>query len=199
MALDPVPFVTGRAVFIPGADIDTDRIIPARFMKCVTFDGLGEFAFYDVRFDEHGNKTKHPLNDSRFDGASILVAGVNFGCGSSREHAPQSLRKYGFNGVIAESFAEIFYGNSTTLAMPCVMASADDILAIRDAVEADPSVEVTIDVEALKVRTSTGLEVSVTMPDSAREALLSGRWDPIQELLDNEPAIEAKAKELHYV
>ena len=199
MALEPVPTVTGRAVFIPGADIDTDRIIPARFMKCVTFDGLGEFAFYDVRFDEHGNKTQHPLNDPRFNGASILVAGVNFGCGSSREHAPQSLRKYGFNGVIAESFAEIFYGNSTTLAMPCVMASAADIVAIRDAVEADPNTEVTIDVKALRVRTSGGLDIPVTMPDSAREALLSGRWDPIQELLDNESAIEKKARELHYV
>ena len=199
MALEPVPTVTGRAVFIPGADIDTDRIIPARFMKCVTFDGLGEFAFYDVRFDEHGNKTQHPLNDPRFAGASILVAGVNFGCGSSREHAPQSLRKYGFNGVIAESFAEIFYGNSTTLAMPCVMASPADIVAIRDAVEADPNTEVTIDVQALRVRTSGGFDIAVTMPDSAREALLSGRWDPIQELLDNESAIEAKAAELHYV
>jgi len=199
MALEPVKSVTGSAVFIPGADIDTDRIIPARFMKCVTFDGLGEFAFYDVRFDEHGNKTNHPLNDPRFAGASILVAGVNFGCGSSREHAPQSLRKYGFNGVIAESFAEIFYGNSTTLAMPCVMASAGDIEAIRAAIEADPTMDVTIDVEALKVRTSSGLEIPVTMPDSAREALVSGRWDPIQELLDNESAIDKKAKELFYV
>jgi 3-isopropylmalate/(R)-2-methylmalate dehydratase small subunit len=199
MALDPVPSVSGKAVFIPGADIDTDRIIPARFMKCVTFDGLGEFAFYDVRFDEHGNKTQHPLNDPRFAKASILIAGVNFGCGSSREHAPQSLRKYGFNGIIAESFAEIFYGNSTTLAMPCVMASAADIVRLRDEVEANPETEVTIDVTHLKVRTSGGLEISVTMPDSAREALLSGRWDPIQELLDNESAIEAKAKELHYV
>ncbi len=199
MALEPVPTVTGRAVFIPGADIDTDRIIPARFMKCVTFEGLGEFAFYDVRFDEHGNKTNHPLNDARFDGASILIAGVNFGCGSSREHAPQSLRKYGFNGVIAESFAEIFYGNSTTLAMPCVMASAADIVKLRDAVEAEPNVEITIDVEALCVRSSSGLDVPVTMPDSAREALISGRWDPIQELLDNDKAIDAKAKELHYV
>ncbi|MEX1115511.1 MAG: 3-isopropylmalate dehydratase small subunit [Akkermansiaceae bacterium] len=200
MALDPVPTVTGRAVFIPGADIDTDRIIPARFMKCVTFDGLGEFAFYDVRFNsETGEKTDHPLNDPRFSEASILVAGVNFGCGSSREHAPQSLRKYGFNGIIAESFAEIFYGNSTTLAMPCVMASAADIVAIRDAVEADPAVEVTIDVKDLKVRTSSGLDIPVTMPDSAREALLSGRWDPIQELLDNDAAIDKKAVELHYV
>lgn len=199
MPLDPVTQVSGRAIFIPGADIDTDRIIPARFMKCVTFDGLGEFAFYDVRFDEHGNKTNHPLNDPRFDGASILVAGLNFGCGSSREHAPQSLRKYGFNGVIAQSFAEIFFGNSTGLAMPCVVASAADIDALRAAIEADPKVEVTIDVDLLKVRTSGGLEIPVTMPDSARDALVSGRWDPIQELLDNESAIEKKAAELHYV
>ena len=199
MALDPVPFVTGRAVFIPGADIDTDRIIPARFMKCVTFDGLGEFAFYDVRFNEHGNKTQHPLNDPRFDGASILIAGVNFGCGSSREHAPQSLRKYGFNGVIAESFAEIFYGNSTTLAMPCVMASADDIVILKEAIERDPALELTIDVKNLRVVSSASHSIPVTMPDSAREALLSGRWDPIQELLDNTVAIDAKARELHYV
>ena len=200
MALEPVKQVTGTAVFIPGADIDTDRIIPARFMKCVTFDGLGEFAFYDVRFNsETGEKTDHPLNDPRFSGASILVAGVNFGCGSSREHAPQSLRKYGFNGVIAESFAEIFFGNSTTLAMPCVIATAADIAKLRDAIEANPVTSVTIDVDQLRVTTSGGLDFRVTMPDSARDALISGRWDPIQELLDNEKAIEAKARELHYV
>jgi 3-isopropylmalate/(R)-2-methylmalate dehydratase small subunit len=200
MALEPVKQVTGTAVFIPGADIDTDRIIPARFMKCVTFDGLGEFAFYDVRLNsETGEKTDHPLNDPRFSGASILVAGVNFGCGSSREHAPQSLRKYGFNGVIAESFAEIFFGNSTTLAMPCVIATAADIAKLRDAIEANPVTSVTIDVDKLRVTTSGGLDFPVTMPDSARDALISGRWDPIQELLDNEKAIEAKARELHYV
>ena len=200
MPLEPVQQVTGRAVFIPGADIDTDRIIPARFMKCVTFDGLGEFAFYDVRFNpDTGEKTDHPLNDARFAGASILVAGVNFGCGSSREHAPQSLKKYGFNGVIAESFAEIFFGNSTTPAMPCVMASAAYIAQLRDAIEADPSMQVTIDVDKLQVRTSSGLSFPVTMPDSARDALVSGRWDPIQELLDNEAGIQAKARELHYV
>ena len=200
MPLDPVTQVSGRAVFIPGADIDTDRIIPARFMKCVTFDGLGEFAFYDVRFNsETGEKTDHPLNDSRFEGASILLAGENFGCGSSREHAPQSLKKFGFNGVIAESFAEIFFGNSTTLAMPCVIASAADIAALRDAVENDPATTVTIDVDALRVRSSGGLDFAVTMPDSARDALVSGRWDPIQELLDSESAIEAKARELYYV
>ena len=200
MALEPVTQVTGRGVFVPGADIDTDRIIPARFMKCVTFDGLGEFAFYDVRFNsETGEKTKHPLNDPRFDGASILVAGVNFGCGSSREHAPQSLKKYGFNGVIAESFAEIFFGNSTTLAMPCVIATAADVVKLREAIEADPSTEITIDVDKLHVRTSGGLDIPVTMPESARDALLSGRWDPIQELIDNDAAIDKRARELFYV
>lgn len=200
MALDPVTQVSGRAVFIPGADIDTDRIIPARFMKCVTFDGLGEFAFYDVRFNsDTGEKTDHPLNDPRFDGASILVAGVNFGCGSSREHAPQSLRKYGFDGFIAESFADIFFGNSTTLAMPCVIASAGDIAKLREAIESDPSIELSIDVDKLRVSSSSGLDFPVTMPDSARDALISGRWDPIQELLDNDAAVSAKAEELHYV
>jgi len=200
MALEPVKQVTGTGVFIPGADIDTDRIIPARFMKCVTFDGLGEFAFYDVRFDsETGEKTNHPLNDTRFKDASILIAGVNFGCGSSREHAPQSLRKYGFNAVIAESFAEIFYGNSTTLAMPCVMASAADIAALRTAVEAKPDTQITIDLEKMTVRTCCDLEFPVKMPESAREALVSGRWDPIQELIDNDAAINDRAKALHYV
>jgi 3-isopropylmalate/(R)-2-methylmalate dehydratase small subunit len=200
MALEPVKQVTGTGVFIPGADIDTDRIIPARFMKCVTFDGLGEFAFYDVRFDsETGEKTNHPLNDARFKDASILIAGVNFGCGSSREHAPQSLRKYGFNAIIAESFAEIFYGNSTTLAMPCVMASAADIAALRTAVEAKPDTQITIDLEKMTVRTCCDLEFPVKMPESAREALVSGRWDPIQELIDNDAAINDRAKALHYV
>jgi 3-isopropylmalate/(R)-2-methylmalate dehydratase small subunit len=200
MALDPVTQVSGRAVFIPGNDIDTDRIIPARFMKCVTFDGLGEFAFYDVRFDSNtGEKTNHPLNDPRFAGASILVAGVNFGCGSSREHAPQSLKKYGFTGVIAESFAEIFFGNSTTLAMPCVIATAADVATLRSLIENDATTTVTIDVENLRVRTSCGLSVPVSMADSAREALVSGRWDPIQELLDNDAAIHARARELYYV
>jgi 3-isopropylmalate/(R)-2-methylmalate dehydratase small subunit len=200
MALEPVKQVTGRAVHVPGADIDTDRIIPARFMKCVTFDGLGEFAFYDVRFDPStGEKTNHPLNDSRFNGASILLAGVNFGCGSSREHAPQSLSKYGFKAVVAESFAEIFFGNSTGLAMPCVVATKADLDELKAAVEADPTIQVTVDLEALRVTSSAGHNLPVVMPDSAREALVSGRWDPIQELLDSEKIIATKAKELGYV
>lgn len=199
MALEKVTTVSGRAVFIPGADIDTDRIIPARFMKCVTFDGLGEFAFYDVRFNpDTGEKTEHPLNDPRFDDATILLAGVNFGCGSSREHAPQSLAKYGFKAVIAESFAEIFFGNSTTLAMPCVTLTAGEIDQLRQAVDADPAVEITIDLVNKRVRSSTGLDFPLNIAESARDALVAGRWDPIQELLDRDSEIIAKAKELHY-
>lgn len=200
MALEKITQVTGRGVYIPGADIDTDRIIPARFMKCVTFDGLGEYAFYDVRFDPTtGEKTDHPLNDERFAEASILIAGVNFGCGSSREHAPQSLSKYGFKAVIAQSLAEIFYGNSTTLGMPCVMVSADGIAQLRAAVEADPATEITIDLVEKKVRSSAGHEFDFSMPESARDSLVSGRWDPIQELIDNNASIEATAEKLHYV
>lgn len=200
MALEKVTSVSGKAVYIPGGDIDTDRIIPARFMKCVTFDGLGEYAFYDVRFDpDTGEKTNHPLNDPRFKDASVLLAGVNFGCGSSREHAPQSLAKYGFNSVIAESFAEIFFGNSTTLAMPCVTLTADEITQLKDAVESDPSVEITIDLIDKRVRSSAGHDFGFNMPESARDALVAGRWDPIQELLDNENKIAATAANLSYV
>ena len=200
MALLPVTTLSGTAIFIPGADIDTDRIIPARFMKCVTFDGLGEFAFYDVRFDSHtGLKTSHPLNDPRFTGASILIAGSNFGCGSSREHAPQSLKKFGFNAIIAESFAEIFFGNSTTLAMPCVIATPAHIATLRTAIEAKPDTIVTIDLLTLTLTTCCHLTFPITIDPSAREALTSGRWDPNQELIENDTAINARAKALHYI
>ena len=199
MAIAPITQVSGTAVPIPGADIDTDRIIPARFMKCVTFDGLGEYAFYDVRFDpESGEKTDHPLNDERFNGASILVAGINFGCGSSREHAPQSLKKYGFSAIIAESFAEIFYGNSTTLGLPCVSSTRENIDILKAACAADPTLEVLIDLDAMTV-TAGDLSFAVDMPASARQALLAGKYDPIKELLDNTDKIEATAASLSYV
>ena len=199
MAIAPITQVSGTAVPIPGADIDTDRIIPARFMKCVTFDGLGEYAFYDVRFDpESGEKTDHPLNDERFNDASILVAGINFGCGSSREHAPQSLAKYGFSAIIAESFAEIFYGNSTTLGLPCVSSTRENIDILKAACAADPKLEVSIDLDAMTV-TAGDLSFPVDMPASARQALLAGKYDPIKELLDNNDKIEATAASLSYV
>jgi 3-isopropylmalate/(R)-2-methylmalate dehydratase small subunit len=170
-------------VFVPGNDIDTDRIIPARFMKCVTFDGLGEFLFYDVRKNADGSDKPHPLNEARHKGARILLSGMNFGCGSSREHAPQALQKHGFRAVIAEGFAEIFLGNSTTLGMPCVTAGREDIARIAAAVEADPNTEVVIDLVARRV--SFGAQTAqVSIRESARDALVHGRWDPIGELIE---------------
>jgi len=198
MSLAKITSVTGRAVPVPGNDIDTDRIIPARFMKCVTFDGLGEFLFHDVRHSPDGVPTAHPLNDPRFRGATILLSGANFGCGSSREHAPQAIQKYGFKAVIAESYAEIFFGNSTTLGMPCVSAARADLAQLTAFVTADPSAEVTIDLEQLEVRFG-GRRIPVTLRESARDALVNGRWDAIGELLDGIPAVEETAARLPYL
>jgi 3-isopropylmalate/(R)-2-methylmalate dehydratase small subunit len=198
MALAKITSVTGRAVNVPGNDIDTDRIIPARFMKCVTFDGLGEFLFYDVRKNLDGTNKPHPLNEERFKGATILLSGANFGCGSSREHAPQAIAKYGFKAVIAENFAEIFFGNSTTLGIPCVTASREDIAKIAAAIEADPSAEVVIDLVKLEARFA-GQSVKIAQRESARDALVNGRWDAIGELLDGRDAVKATAAKLPYM
>ncbi|MBI2515732.1 MAG: 3-isopropylmalate dehydratase small subunit [Opitutae bacterium] len=199
MALAKITSVTGRAVPVAGNDIDTDRIIPARFMKCVTFDGLGEFLFNDVRQDpKTGETTHHPLNDPRFKAATILLSGANFGCGSSREHAPQAIQKYGFKAIIAESYAEIFFGNSTTLGIPCVSASREDIAKITAAVEKNPQTEVVIDLVQREVRFA-GQSVKITQRESARDALVNGRWDAIGELLDGIPAVKATAAKLPYL
>ena len=198
MALEKITQVAGRGVYVPGNDIDTDRIIPARFMKCVTFDGLGEFLFYDVRKNADGTDKPHPLNESRFKGATILLSGSNFGCGSSREHAPQAIQKYGFRAVIAENFAEIFFGNSTGLGMPCASAARADIAKIAAAIEKDPQAEIVIDVARQEVRFA-GQTVKATFRESARDALVNGRWDPIGELLEGLPAAKAAAKKLGYL
>jgi len=198
MALAKITSVSGRAVTVPGNDIDTDRIIPARFMKCVTFDGLGEFLFYDVRKNADGSDRAHPLNDPRFKGATILLSGANFGCGSSREHAPQAIQKYGFKAVVAENFAEIFFGNSVTLGIPCACAKREDIAKISAAVEADPSTEVVIDVAKQEIRFG-GQSVPATFRETARDALINGRWDAIGELLDGIPAVKEAAKRLPYL
>ena len=199
MSLAKITSVSGRAVPVLGNDIDTDRIIPARFMKCVTFDGLGEFLFNDVRTDPRtGAITDHPLNQPRYQGATILLSGANFGCGSSREHAPQAIQKYGFKAIIAESYAEIFFGNSTTLGMPCVTAAREDIARIAAAVDANPQTEVTIDLVKLEVRFA-GHTVKIAQRESARDALVNGRWDAIGELLDGVPAAKETAKKLPYL
>lgn len=198
MALEKITSVSGRGVYLAGDDIDTDRIIPARFMKCVTFDGLGQYMFYDVRFYEDGSKKPHVLNDPRFEGASIVLSGENFGCGSSREHAPQAMYRYGVRAVVAESFAEIFFGNSTTLGMPCAQATGEQIAEMAALIEADPSTQITVDVEGSTV-TVGDRSFAVTIRESAREALLGGRWDPIAELLEADDAIARTASHLPYL
>ena len=198
MALEKITSVTGRAVNVPGNDIDTDRIIPARFMKCVTFDGLGEFVFFDVRHDPQGNKIDHPIDRPQHKGATILLSGANFGCGSSREHAPQAISKAGFKAIIAENFAEIFFGNSTTLGMPCVTAAREDIAKIAAAIDADPKVEVTIDLVKLEARFA-GQSVAIAQRETARDALVNGRWDAIGELIDGLPDVRTTAAKLPYM
>lgn len=198
MSLPKISRVTGTAVHVPGNDIDTDRIIPARYLKCVTFEDLAGTHFHDVRFDPDGNPTGHPLDDPRFAGSTIMLSGANFGCGSSREHAPQAIYRSGYRAVIAESFAEIFFGNSTTLGMPCVCASREDIENLAATIEAEPKTEVTIDLESLTVSHGE-TSFAITMPDSARHSLTAGEWDPITELLQNGPSIEETAEALPYV
>jgi len=198
MSISSIKQVSGTAVYVPGADIDTDRIIPARFLKCVTFDDLAEGLFYDVRFDKDGNSVGHPIDDPRFAGASIMLAGPNFGCGSSREHALQAIYRCRFRAMIAVSFVEIFFGNSTGIGIPCVCATLQQIETLAAAVEVDPKLEVSIDLISMTVSYGE-TSFPVTMPNSAREALLSARWDPIQELLENSSAIEARAESQPYV
>lgn len=198
MALEKITQVTGKAVPVPGDDVDTDRIIPARFMKCVTFDGLGEYAFYDVRINEDGSKKKHPLNNPDHLGASIMLVGSNFGCGSSREHAPQALHKFGIRAIVGLSFAEIFFGNSTTLGMPCVTVSPEVRAAIVGLVEKDPELLVTINLEEMIVSVADE-DFPCSLPKSAHEALVAGEWDPIALMLDKPEAIDAVAERLQYV
>lgn len=198
MALAKITQVAGRGIYVVGDDVDTDRIIPARFMKCVTFDGLGEFAFYDERKTPEGVDKPHPLNDPRFTGASILLSGRNFGCGSSREHAPQALYRYGFRAVIAESFAEIFFGNSITLGMPCMVMSGEDIRSLADLIDRDPALEVILDVTEGKV-TTADVDFKASLPSHAHEALVTGRWDAIADLLEGIPAVQKTATTLPYM
>jgi 3-isopropylmalate/(R)-2-methylmalate dehydratase small subunit len=199
MALDKITTVSGTGVYVPGSDIDTDRIIPARFMKCVTFDGLGEYFFYDVRHrPDDSVVSEHPLNDPQFANAKILLTGVNFGCGSSREHAPQALYRYGLRAVIAESFAEIFFGNCTTLGIPCVTASTADIKKLAATVAADPKLEIIVDVAHRRVIFGNE-SFTVEMPDTAHDGLTTGQWDPIAELLESEKEVAATATNVAYL
>jgi 3-isopropylmalate/(R)-2-methylmalate dehydratase small subunit len=185
--------VTGTAVPVRGNDIDTDRIIPARYLRAITFEGLGEHAFEDDR-----KAGGHPFDDTRYRGASVLLANANFGCGSSREHAPQALMRWGIQAVVAESFAEIFLGNCTAMGVPCATLPAADIRKVMSAVEADPGQSLDLDIKA-KTLTAGGETYNVSLPEGNRIQLLEGAWDATGMLLEAKDAVAAVAARLPYV
>jgi len=197
MSSSKVTRVAGRAIVVPGNDIDTDRIMPARFLKAVTFEGLETHLFEDDRREATGRGLVHPFDDAARRGATVLLAGINFGCGSSREHAPQGLMRWGIRAVVAESFAEIFAGNSLMIGLPCVQVQPPDLAALRAAAQ-DPMAEFGVDLEARRVTTG-GLSVDFTMPEPARQALLSGAWDGTGMLLADYGDVTATASRLPYI
>jgi 3-isopropylmalate/(R)-2-methylmalate dehydratase small subunit len=190
--------VEGRAIPMVGDDVDTDRIIPARYLREITFETLGQYAFYDERFDAEGMPKPHPMNDPRFKGGSILVVNRNFGCGSSREHAPQSLMRSGVAAFIGESFGEIFSGNCTALGLPAARVSSEDAATLQAMVEADPGTTIAIDLESRTI-SAAGKRFSFTMPEADRMSLTSGAWDTTAVLLANAVPIMAAAARIPYV
>jgi 3-isopropylmalate/(R)-2-methylmalate dehydratase small subunit len=176
--------IQGNPLPLQGNDIDTDRIIPARFMKCLTFDGLGQFAFYDERFEENGTKKNHPLNNGAYEGHSVLISNRNFGCGSSREHAPWALYGIGIRCIIAQSYAEIFAGNCNSLGIPAVTVSEEVCLKLQKGAELNPRLTFNIDLKAKEIRTDIG-NYPFRMPETYRQALLEGKWDSTSMLLES--------------
>ncbi len=189
--------VSGRAVVLRGPDIDTDRIIPARFLKAVTFDGLEQHVFADDRQALSAAGQRHPFDHPESAGASILVVNKNFGCGSSREHAPQALYRWGIRAVVGESFADIFFSNALMLGLPCVSLSAPHIEALMTAVNGTPSLRVAVDVEHGAVSV-TGSVWPVFVPAHAKDALTSGHWDGAGLLLARYEEVDAVASRLPY-
>ena len=183
----------GRGISLRGDDIDTDRIIPARYLRQITFDGLEKHIFEDDR-----KTTQHAFDDKRFAGASVLAVNANFGCGSSREHAPQGLQRWGINAIVGESFAEIFFGNSTMIGLPCVTASPDDVQKLQDLIERSPETEIRIDV-AKGTCDAGDLHLTVSIPPNVRDALVTGAWDTTGLLLDRYDEVDAASKRLPYV
>jgi len=187
----------GRGVVVRGGDIDTDRIIPARYMKSISFSGLEQHVFADARYAADGMPKDHPFNDERFAGASILIVNENFGCGSSREHAPQALMRWGIRAIVGQSFAEIFLGNCTALGIPAVSAAAEDVASLMDAVELDPEHRVVVDLVAATVSSRAGT-AQVSIPEGARRQFLEGTWDGMRSLLAARDEVAATAARLPY-
>ena len=190
--------VDGRGVPLRGNDIDTDRIIPGRFLVTVTFDGLEKHVFEDDRKKAQPPYNRHPFDVAQFQGASILIVNSNFGCGSSREHAPQALYRWGIRGVIGESFAEIFFGNSAMIGLPCVTASPADVAAIQERVDRNPTARIHVDLVAGACEVD-GFTCKVSMPPKIREAFLTGAWDTTGTLLEKYEQVDATANRLPYV
>ena len=191
--------VAGRPIPLRGNDIDTDRIIPARYMKAVTFEGLGQYVFNDERFDTQGHSKGYVLDDPRFEakGPRIAVVNKNFGCGSSREHAPQALLRWGIKALVGESFADIFFGNCVALGIPCVTTSEADILGLMAAVEEDPAHDLVVDI-ASGTATYRGKSYPIGLPSGARTQLLEGTWDATRILLQAADQVRATAARLPY-
>ena len=190
--------ITGPGIAIRGNDIDTDAIIPARFMKCVTFEGLGEYAFYDERYDADGNSKPHPFNDERHSQAKILLVNSNFGCGSSREHAPQALAKWGIEAVVGESFAEIFAGNCTAMGIPAMTMDHDRIEELMHIVESEPATVLSVRVREQIVQADRRV-FEGSIPPASRNSLLGGTWDSTALLLSRRDAIRETAERLPYL
>ena len=195
---ETVERVAGTGIPVRGNDIDTDQIIPARFLKAITFDGLGEFAFFDRRFTEDDEPKDHPLNEERYRDSSVMVVNANFGCGSSREHAPQALMRWGIDALIGESFAEIFAGNCLALGIPTVTADHETVTAIQEWIDANPDGEIDIDVAEEVVRYGDE-EVAVTVEDAQRRALVDGVWDTTALMKSNSGAVADTANSLPYL
>ena len=185
--------VTGRALPLRGHDIDTDRIIPARYLKAVSFEGLERHVFADDR-----SEASHAFNQPQYQGATVLLVNRNFGCGSSREHAPQAIQRWGIRAIVGEGYSEIFFGNSVQLGLPCLTVSPDDVDRLMSAVEANPALEITVDVAALRV-TAGAIHARATMPPAAHDALVTGLWDGTGMLLADFDDVRATAERLPYV
>jgi len=195
---ETVEEVTGTGIPVRGNDIDTDQIIPARFMKVVTFDGLGEFAFFDQRFDDSDDPKDHPFNESRFEGARVLVVNANFGCGSSREHAPQALMRWGIDAIVGESFAEIFAGNCLALGIPTLTADHESINALQQWVDDHPDGDLRVDVVEESVEYDDA-ELSANVDEAQHKALVDGVWDTTALMRANREAVRSVADSLPYV
>ena len=193
--MSQIQSISGRGIPLVGSDIDTDRIIPARFLRCVTFDGLGEQAFADDRQQSQGN---HPFDLPQYQGANILVVNSNFGCGSSREHAPQALSKWGIQAIIGESFAEIFFGNCVAIGVPCVTATPEQVQQLQQALQADPQQPMQVNLEELQVQCGD-VKIEVNMNPGSRQMFLSGTWDSCGQLLANVKEIQTTASQLPYI